>query len=133
MRKFKGIRALLWIMGVRFKKAPALISDTNIATSVIACMQGNPSSWVESIPWDERSGRLSSELLSVTKNDDRIVVSVTIPLEESAYVVLGSASSYYVDLEVKQLLRKRYLHNRTRFDYLFKQLTKTGNSGDCLS
>lgn len=132
MRKFKGIRALLWIMGVRYKKAPALLSDLEISNKVVDSLKSNPELWEEIVAWDERSGCLAKENFSLTKNDDRLTVVIS-DNEASAYVVLGVASSFYIDMEVKQLLRRRYLHNRTRFDYLFKQLTKTANSGDCLS
>lgn len=132
MRKFKGIRALLWIMGVRYKKAPALLSDLEISNKVVDSLKSNPELWEEIVAWDERSGCLAKESFSLTKNDDRLTVVIS-DNEASAYVVLGVASSFYIDMEVKQLLRRRYLHNRTRFDYLFKQLTKTVNSGDCLS
>ena len=132
MRKFKGIRALLWIMGVRYKKAPALLSDLEISNKVVDSLKSNPEIWEEIVAWDERSGCLAKEHFSLTKNDDRLTVVIS-DNEATAYVVLGVASSFYVDMEVKQLLRRRYLHNRTRFDYLFKQLTKTANSGDCLS
>ena len=132
MRKFKGIRALLWIMGVRYKKAPALLSDLEISNKVVDSLKSNPELWEEIVAWDERSGCLAKEHFSLTKNDDRLTVVIS-DNEATAYVVLGVASSFYIDMEVKQLLRKRYLHNRTRFDYLFKQLTKTANSGDCLS
>src|SRR5512145_271653 len=132
MRKFKGIRALLWIMGVRYKKAPALLSDLEISNRVVDSLKSNPEIWEEIVAWDERSGCLAKENFSLTKNDDRLTVVIS-DNEASAYVVLGVASSFYIDMEVKQLLRRRYLHNRTRFDYLFKQLTKTANSGDCLS
>ena len=132
MRKFKGIRALLWIMGVRYKKAPALLSDLEISNKVVDSLKSNPEIWEEIVAWDERSGCLAKEHFSLTKNDDRLTVVIS-DNEATAYVVLGVASSFYIDMEVKQLLRRRYLHNRTRFDYLFKQLTKTANSGDCLS
>lgn len=132
MRKFKGIRALLWIMGVRYKKAPALLSDLEISNKVVDSLKSNPEIWAEIVAWDERSGCLAKEHFSITKNDDRLTVVIS-DNEATAYVVLGVASSFYIDMEVKQLLRRRYLHNRTRFDYLFKQLTKTANSGDCLS
>ena len=132
MRKFKGIRALLWIMGVRYKKAPVLLSDLEISNKVVDSLKSNPELWEEIVAWDERSGCLAKEHFSLTKNDDRLTVVIS-DNEATAYVVLGVASSFYIDMEVKQLLRKRYLHNRTRFDYLFKQLTKTANSGDCLS
>ena len=132
MRKFKGIRALLWIIGVRYKKAPALLSDLEISNKVVDSLKSNPEIWEEIVAWDERSGCLAKEHFSLTKNDDRLTVVIS-DNEATAYVVLGVASSFYIDMEVKQLLRKRYLHNRTRFDYLFKQLTKTANSGDCLS
>jgi len=132
MRKFKGIRALLWIMGVRYKKAPALLSDLEISNKVVDSLKSNPELWEERVAWDERSGCLAKENFSLTKNDDRLTVVIS-DNEATAHVVLGVASSFYVDMEVKQLLRRRYLHNRTRFDYLFKQLTKTVNSGDCLS
>ena len=132
MRKFKGIRALLWIMGVRYKKAPALLSDLEISNKVVDSLKSNPEIWEEIAAWDERSGCLAKEHFSLTKNDDRLTVVIS-DNEATAYVVLGVASSFYIDMEVKQLLRRRYLHNRTRFDYLFKQLTKTANSGDCLS
>ena len=132
MRKFKGIRALLWIMGVRYKKAPALLSDIEISNRVVDSIKSNPEIWEETVAWDERSGCLAKEHLSLTKNDDRLTVVIS-DNEATAYVVLGVASSFYIDMEVKQLLRRIYLYNRTRFDYLFKQLTKTANSGDCLS
>ena len=132
MRKFKGIRALLWIMGVRYKKAPALLSDLEISNKVVDSLKSNPEIWEEIAAWDERSGCLAKENFSLTKNDDRLTVVIS-DNDATAYVVLGVASSFYIDMEVKQLLRRRYLHNRTRFDYLFKQLTKTANSGDCLS
>lgn len=139
MRKFKGIRALLWIMGVRYKKAPVLLSDLEISNKVVDSLKSNPELWEERVAWDERSGCLAKENFSVTKNYDRITVVVSDSEDTEyvvlsmAYVVLGVASSFYIDMEVKQLLRRRYLHNRTRFDYLFKQLTKTANSGDCLN
>ena len=132
MRKLKGIRALLWIMGVRYKKAPALLSDLEISNKVVDSLKSNPEIWEEIVAWDERSGCLAKEHFSLTKNDDRLTVVIS-DNEATAYVVLGVTSSFYIDMEVKQLLRRRYLHNRTRFDYLFKQLTKTANSGDCLS
>ena len=132
MRKFKGIRALLWIMGVRYKKAPVLLSDLEISNRVVDSLKSNPEIWEEIVVWDERSGCLVKEHFSLTKNDDRLTVVIS-DNEATAYVVLGVASSFYIDMEVKQLLRRRYLHNRTRFDYLFKQLTKTATSGDCLS
>ena len=132
MRKFKGIRALLWIMGVRYKKAPALLSDLEISNKVVDSLKSNPEIWEEIAAWDERSGCLAKEHFSLTKNDDSLTVVIS-DNDATAYVVLGVASSFYIDMEVKQLLRRRYLHNRTRFDYLFKQLTKTANSGDCLS
>lgn len=119
-------------MGVRYKKAPALLSDLEISNRVVDSLKSNPEIWEEIVAWDERSGCLAKENFSVTKNDDRLTVVIS-DNEATAYVVLGVASSFYIDMEVKQLLRRRYLHNRTRFDYLFKQLTKTANSGDCLS
>ena len=124
MRKFKGIRALLWIMGIRIKKAPSFISDLSISSELIKRLKEDPESWHELISWDEREGCLATESMSVTKSDDKLVVSITNKDKITAYAVLGVASSFYVDLEIKQLLRRRYLHNRTRFDHMFKMLLK---------
>lgn len=130
MRKFKGLRALLWIVGFRFKKAPLLTSDADISLAIINSLKENPSSWVELTPWDESAGCLACDRLSVTKNLDRITVNIKdyvyigdVDTEVTmAYVVLGIASSFYINQEVKQLLHTRYMHNRTRFDYLFKTI-----------
>ena len=124
MRKFKGIRALLWIMGVRIKKTPSFISDLSISSELTKRLKGDPESWQELISWDEREGRLATDSMSVTKSNDKLVVSITNKDKITAYAVLGVASSFYVDMEIKQLLRRRYLHNRTRFDHMFKMLLK---------
>ena len=115
---------MLWIMGVRIKKTPSFISDSSISSELIKRLKEDPESWHELISWDEREGRLATESMSVTKSDDRLVVSITNKDKITAYAVLGVASSFYVDLEIKQLLRRRYLHNRTRFDHMFKMLLK---------